>query len=88
MWTLAALCIGATRLAMKARRLGVQTGAEGLRGEIGIVERALSPEGTVFVHGEIWRAVAARAPVAPGTRVRVVGVRDLVVDVEPVEAPR
>jgi len=83
--TLAALCIVATRLAMKARRLTVQTGVEGLRGEVGVVERPLSPEGTVFVHGEIWRAVAAGGPVAAGTRVRVVGVRDMVVDVEPVD---
>ena len=72
----------------KARRVGVQTGVEGLRGEVGTVERPLAPEGTVFVHGEIWRAVHAGGPVASGTRVRVVGVRDMVVDVEPVDAPR
>ena len=86
--TLATLCIVATRLAIKARSARVQTGREGLLGEIGVVQRSLAPEGTVFVHGEIWRAVAARSPVPEGARVRVVNVRDLVVDVEPVDAAR
>ena len=42
----------------------------------------------VFVHGELWRAVAAKGPVAAGSKVRVVNVHDLVVDVEPVDAVR
>ena len=46
----------------------------------------LDPEGTVFVHGEIWQAKGTSGPLPAGARVRVVGVRDLVVDVEPVEA--
>lgn len=82
--TLAALCFAATRLAIKARRAPVASGVEGLRGEIGIVEQPLAPEGTVFVHGELWKAVAAGGPVPAGARVRVVRVRDLIVDVEPV----
>jgi membrane-bound serine protease (ClpP class) len=83
--TLAALCAFATRLAWKAQRTQVQTGIEGLAGEVGVVESDLAPEGTVFVHGELWRATAAGGPVPAGTRVRIVRVRDLVVDVEPVE---
>ena len=83
--TLAALCFLATRLALKARREPLQTGAEGLRGEIGIVQNALEPDGTVFVHGELWEAVAVSGKVPAGARVRVLRVRDLVVDVERVD---
>ncbi len=84
--TLAALCLTATRLAIKARRAPVASGVEGLRGEIGVVSQPLDPEGTVFVHGELWKAVAAGGSVPAGTRVRVVRVRDLVVDVERVDS--
>jgi membrane-bound serine protease (ClpP class) len=82
--TLAAFCFFATRLAIAARRAPVATGAEGLRGEIGVVLAPLTPEGTVFVHGALWNATASH-PVPPGARVRVVAVRNLTVDVEPVE---
>ena len=83
--TLAALCFTATRLAIKARLAPLATGVEGLRGEIGVVEQPCQPEGTVFVHGALWKAVAAGAFVPAGTRVRVLRVRDLTVDVEPVD---
>jgi membrane-bound ClpP family serine protease len=39
----------------------------------------------VFVHGELWRATAAGGPLPAGTRVKVVRVRDLTVDVVPVD---
>ena len=84
--SLAAICFAATRLAIKARRAPLATGVEGLRGEIGVVEQPCEPEGTVFVHGALWKAMAASGTVPAGTRVRVVRVRDLVVDVEPVDA--
>ena len=84
--TLAAFCFVATRLAIAARRAPLATGVEGLRGEIGVVEQSCSPEGTVFVHGALWKAVVASGSVPAGTRVRVVGVRDLIVDVQPVDA--
>jgi membrane-bound serine protease (ClpP class) len=84
--TLAAFCFVATRLAITARRAPLATGVEGLRGEIGVVEQPLSPEGTVFVHGELWKAMAASGSVPAGARVRVVRVRDLIVDVERVDA--
>ena len=84
--TLAALCFMATRLAIKARQAPLATGVEGLRGEIGIVEEACQPEGRIFVHGASWQAMATSGSVPAGTRVRVVRVRDLIVDVEPVDA--
>jgi membrane-bound serine protease (ClpP class) len=82
--TLAGLCIVATRLAIKARNAPLATGVEGLAGEIGVVEHDLHPEGTVFVHGELWKATA-QGTIPAGTKVKVVGVRDLVVDVVPVD---
>jgi membrane-bound serine protease (ClpP class) len=84
--TLAAFCFFATRLAVAARRAPLATGVEGLQGEIGVVEQPLAPEGTVFVHGELWKAMAASGSVPAGARVRVLRVRDLIVDVERVDA--
>lgn len=83
--TLAAICFAATRLAIKARSAPLATGVEGLRGEIGVVEQPCEPDGTVFVHGELWKAKASSGSYPTGTRVRVVRVRDLIVDVEPVD---
>lgn len=60
------------------------TGANGLVGEIGIVKKDLMPAGKVFVHGELWNATA-KDTIQEGTRVRVVDVVNLVLEVEPVE---
>jgi len=57
-------------------------GAPALVGETGIARGALSPEGQVLVHGELWRAVVRGAPVEEGARVRVVGVKGLTLTVE------
>src|SRR5712692_10569091 len=45
-------------IALKARANKVVTGAQGLVGEIGIAQTALSPRGKIFVHGEIWDATS------------------------------
>ena len=84
--TLAVFCFAATRLAIKARQAPLATGVEGLRGEVGVVEQVCEPDGTVFVHGALWKATAVSGSLPAGTRVRVVRVRDLIVDVEPVDA--
>jgi membrane-bound serine protease (ClpP class) len=60
------------------------TGSTGMVGEVGVVRKALRPEGKVFVHGELWNAVA-RVEVAEGRRVRVVRVSGLRLEVEPAE---
>jgi membrane-bound serine protease (ClpP class) len=60
------------------------TGEKGLIGEVGVAKSRLEPEGKVFVHGEIWNAVAPEN-IEVGTRVRVVAVNRLVVTVEKVE---
>jgi membrane-bound serine protease (ClpP class) len=60
------------------------TGSRGLVGEIGIVKKALTPEGKVFVHGELWNA-RAREPLDEDVKVRVVKVVNLILEVESVD---
>ena len=71
-------------LVLRARRNRVVTGQEGMIGEIGVARTALGPDGKVFVHGEIWNAVARKA-IDEGARVRVAGVDGLHLIVEPAE---
>jgi membrane-bound serine protease (ClpP class) len=56
----------------------------GLIGETGIVKKALTPEGKVLVHGELWNATA-KTHVKEGEKVKVVNVKNLVIEVEIVE---
>jgi membrane-bound serine protease (ClpP class) len=70
-----------TWLVARVWRLRPTTGSSGLVDEQGMALTDVDPEGRVFVHGEYWNA-RARAKVAKGARVRVVGVHDLMVDVE------
>ncbi|HEY6183147.1 MAG TPA: nodulation protein NfeD [Terriglobales bacterium] len=70
-------------LALKARRNKVVTGKEGLVGETGIAQTALSPQGKIFVHGEIWDAISS-TEVAPGQTVIVQRVDGLRLLVDPV----
>lgn len=73
-------------LAIRARRNKVATGSQGLIGETGIAQTELCPAGTVFVHGELWRA-RSRQPVANGEQVRVTRVIGLQLEVEPFTEP-
>jgi membrane-bound serine protease (ClpP class) len=69
-------------IVMKARRGKVVTGEQGLVGEIGVARTPLAPEGKVFVHGELWDAVAT-VNVKEGDRVLVRRVEGLRLEVEP-----
>jgi membrane-bound serine protease (ClpP class) len=60
------------------------TGSTGLVGEIGVVKKALTPEGKVFVHGELWNA-RAKDPIDKDAKVRIVQVVNLILEVEPAE---
>jgi membrane-bound ClpP family serine protease len=60
----------------------VRTGREGMVGEIGVARTALAPHGKVFVHGELWNAVAD-APVAARQEVEVTAVDGLTLRVAP-----
>jgi membrane-bound serine protease (ClpP class) len=71
-----------TTLAFRARALKATTGKEGMIGLVGIARSEFSPDGKVFVHGEIWNAISA-VPVRNGDKVRVKAVDGLTLDVEP-----
>jgi membrane-bound serine protease (ClpP class) len=70
-------------LAIRARRNKVVTGAQGLVGETGVAQTALSPTGKVFIHGELWDAVSS-AHISAGQRIVVRKVDGLQLEVEPV----
>ena len=72
-------------IALRARRNKIVTGAQGLVGETGVVQSALSPQGKVFVHGELWDAIAATSLPA-GQMVLVRKVDGLTLQVEPLAA--
>src|SRR3954449_11072777 len=71
-------------LVLRTRKSPVVTGQEGMVGEIGVARTTIEGEGKVFVHGELWNAIA-KAPIAEGARVRVKSVSGLHVTVEPAE---
>jgi len=73
-----------TTLVLRARRGKVATGSEGMIGQIGIARTPVGADGKVFVHGELWNAVASNA-IAEGARVRVAGINGLHLVVEPAE---
>src|SRR3954470_21929496 len=75
-----------TTIAMRARAAKVVTGEQGMIGMIGIAKSPLTPQGKVFVNGEIWNAVAL-VPVKIGEPVRVRSVHGLTVEVEPETPP-
>jgi len=85
--TLALVCgffVVVAGLVFKSQVSRPRTGADGLVGETGVVKEALGPEGKVQVHGELWKARSA-SPLGIGAKVRVVKVKDLVIEVEPLE---
>ena len=73
-------------IALKARRNKVVTGEQGLVGETGVAQTALSPRGKVFVHGELWDAIAS-SPLSIGQLVVVRSVDGLILEVEPLSVP-
>ena len=68
-------------LVFRAQMSKPRTGTKGLVGEIGVVKKALAPEGKVFVHGELWNAKAEKT-IDENTKVRVVNVENLMLEVE------
>ncbi len=72
-------------IALRARRNKVVTGAQGLVGETGVAQTALSPQGKVFVHGELWDATAS-SPLPIGQLVVVRRIDGLILQVDPLGA--
>jgi membrane-bound serine protease (ClpP class) len=73
-------------MAFRARKRPVVSGAEEMVGALGeMLEDAPGGEGLARVHSEIWRVRAAQ-PLRRGQRVRVTAMKDLVLDVAPVDS--
>jgi membrane-bound serine protease (ClpP class) len=77
------ITVGLMVIAVKARRNKVVTGAQGLVGETGVAQTALSPQGKIFVHGELWDAVAS-SPLPVGQMVVVRQIDGLLLQVDAV----
>jgi len=69
-------------IALKARRNKMVSGAQGLVGEVGVAQTALSPRGKIFVHGELWDAISS-SDIRGGESVVVRRVDGLLLQVEP-----
>jgi membrane-bound serine protease (ClpP class) len=78
----AAIFLVAVGAGVRALSTRSPVGGPAMVGQIGVAQGALSPEGQVLVHGELWRAVARGGPVAEGAKVRVVDVNGLTLTVE------
>jgi len=76
--------VAVASLVFRAQISKPATGSGGLLGEIGVVKKALTPEGKVFVHGELWNA-RSRQTIDLNAKVRVINVVNLVLEVEPAE---
>src|SRR5271167_3889494 len=73
---LGAITVFLMSIALKARANKITTGAQGMIGEIGLTQSALSPQGKVFIHGELWDAISS-ANLPPGQPVVVRQVKGL-----------
>lgn len=75
------------RLAMRARRMKSRLGPASLVGRRASAMETLNLEGHVVVDGEIWLAVASE-PVPAGAPLRVVGLEQYLLHVEPAQPQR
>lgn len=75
------LMAGLVTLAVRAQRRPPTTGQEGLVGRRGEARTPLDPEGQVFVHGELWRAISEEGPLPAGAPIQVRRVANLTLHV-------
>ncbi|HEX4998051.1 MAG TPA: nodulation protein NfeD [Terriglobia bacterium] len=78
---LAAITVFLVRLVALSHARKSVTGGEGMIGEIGVARTDVHAQGTVFVHGELWKA-RSTSPIESGATVRVVRTHGLEVEVE------
>ena len=57
------------------------TGSEGMIGLAGEVIEPLTPDGTVRIKGEYWKAKSVMGDIPAGTHVEVLGLKNLVLEV-------
>ncbi len=72
------------RSVVKGQRLKPATGMEGIIGETGIALAQIAPNGSVQVHGEIWNAESVSGNIEAGQKIRVTGIKNLLLYVEPI----
>lgn len=82
--TSAAFFIFVLGMVVKARERPVVSGQEQMVGAQGTAREDFSDQGWVHVHGETWRARTNR-PVRRGQRVRVTGMDELLLEIEPID---
>jgi membrane-bound ClpP family serine protease len=75
------------RMALRSHRDRVTTGEAGMIGMTGRADTEIAPDGTVFIHGELWRA-RARIRIGAGESIRVVGMDGLTLEVEHADKDR
>jgi membrane-bound serine protease (ClpP class) len=80
---LALITVVLVRLVYLSHKKKSITGEQGMIGEEGSATTDIHNEGKVLVRGEYWNASSDR-PIPAGTRVRVVRVQGLKIDVEPI----
>lgn len=69
-------------MAVRAQRRPVVTGQEAMLGSVGYLLEDAQPEGFAFIRGEHWRVrVRGTEPLRKGQKVRVIGMRGLMLDV-------
>jgi membrane-bound serine protease (ClpP class) len=79
--TIGSFVLAVSYLVFRSQKAKLTLGIDGLIGEIGVAREQLSPRGTVFVHGEYWKAEADEA-IEPGEKVQVVGLDRMVLKVK------
>jgi membrane-bound serine protease (ClpP class) len=75
------------RFALAAKRRKSVTGEAGMIGLKGVAHTDIDPEGSVIVHGELWKARAA-GRIPQGARVRVREIEGLTLVVESAQETR
>jgi membrane-bound serine protease (ClpP class) len=83
---LAALFFFVVRAAVATRTIAAGGGGDAIVGSLGTVTGTLDPQGIVHVGGEHWTARASEGMIPEGTKVRVLKVQGLTLEVEPAEA--
>jgi membrane-bound serine protease (ClpP class) len=72
----------AVGMGLRAQSRKVSTGTKGIVGEIGLAKTDLSPNGSVFVHGEYWNAVSDEE-IPAGSKIEVIAVEGMKMKVKP-----
>jgi membrane-bound serine protease (ClpP class) len=78
---LAVITIVLVRLVYLSHSRKSIVGKEAMLGEVGVAKTDVHQDGKVLVHGEYWTACSER-PIPAGSRVRVIKVQDLKIEVE------